>query len=75
MIPSRSEFVTAFERRYHVRIWGEEGAPTFFFLHGWGDTSASFQFVVIFDLNINRLRRGRWNIERRNQMMHTLTPC
>ena len=46
MIPSRSEFVTAFERRYHLRIWGEEGAPTFFFLHGWGDTSASFQFVV-----------------------------
>ncbi|MBK7324862.1 MAG: alpha/beta fold hydrolase [Propionivibrio sp.] len=25
---------------------GEAGAPTFFFLHGWGDVGASFQFAV-----------------------------
>ena len=46
MTPSRAEFITLFERRYHVRIWGEEAAPTLFMLHGWGDTGASFQFVV-----------------------------
>ncbi|MFZ4538862.1 alpha/beta fold hydrolase [Propionivibrio sp.] len=41
-----SEFVTLRERRYNVRIWGDHDAPTLFFLHGWGDVSASFQFVV-----------------------------
>lgn len=48
MRPWRSEFVPLFDRRYHVRVWGEEesGAPPLFLLHGWGDTSASFQFVV-----------------------------
>lgn len=30
----------------HLRIWGQGGAPTIFMVHGWGDTSASFQFVV-----------------------------
>lgn len=43
---SRSEFIALRERRYHVRIWGDVDAPTFYFLHGWGDVSASFQFVV-----------------------------
>jgi pimeloyl-ACP methyl ester carboxylesterase len=42
---SRSEFITLRNRRYHVRIWGDDTAPTIFFLHGWGDVSASFQFV------------------------------
>lgn len=46
MKPFRSEFVYLRERRYHVRIWGGDDAPTLFFLHGWGDVSASFQFVV-----------------------------
>jgi pimeloyl-ACP methyl ester carboxylesterase len=32
--------------RYHVRSWGRDGAPKLFFLHGWMDVSASFQFVV-----------------------------
>ncbi|HEY5763378.1 MAG TPA: alpha/beta hydrolase [Rhodocyclaceae bacterium] len=31
---------------YAVRHWGPEGAPQLFFLHGWLDTSATFQFVV-----------------------------
>jgi pimeloyl-ACP methyl ester carboxylesterase len=46
---SRSEFIALNGRRHHVRVWGDAktpGAPTLFFLHGWGDTSASFQFVV-----------------------------
>lgn len=42
----RSEFIPLRERRHHVRIWGDDAAPTVFFLHGWGDVSASFQFVV-----------------------------
>lgn len=42
----RSEFISLRLRRHHLRIWGDDTAPTLFFLHGWGDTSASFQFVV-----------------------------
>lgn len=32
--------------RYNVRHWGAPSAPAVFFLHGWMDTSATFQFVV-----------------------------
>lgn len=32
--------------RYHIREWGEPGAPRIFMLHGWMDVSASFQFVL-----------------------------
>lgn len=46
MTPSRSEFVVLRGRRIHLRIWGADDAPTFFFLHGWGDIGASAQFVV-----------------------------
>ncbi len=46
MRPSRSEFVDVRKRRHHVRLWGEDDAPTIFFLHGWGDVGASFQFAV-----------------------------
>ena len=46
MKTSRSEFVAVRDRRYHVRLWGDDEAQTLFFLHGWGDVSASFQFVV-----------------------------
>lgn len=45
-LPSRSEIVAVRGLRYHVRHWGEEGAPKVFFLHGWMDSSATFQFVV-----------------------------
>lgn len=43
---SRSEFITVRGLRYHIRHWGNEGAPKLFMLHGWMDVSASFQFVV-----------------------------
>lgn len=50
MKPSRSEFIEVGsienKRRIHVRIWGEADAPKLFMLHGWGDVSATFQFVV-----------------------------
>jgi pimeloyl-ACP methyl ester carboxylesterase len=46
MKPSRSEFLNVRGLRYHVRHWGNEGAPKLFMVHGWMDMSASFQFVV-----------------------------
>ena len=32
--------------RYNVRHWGAADAPAVFFLHGWMDNSATFQFLV-----------------------------
>jgi pimeloyl-ACP methyl ester carboxylesterase len=43
---SRSEFIELRGRRSHVRHWGPPDAPQLFMLHGWGDNSASYQFVV-----------------------------
>ena len=31
---------------YAVHEWGEPGQPLLLFLHGWGDSGGSFQFVV-----------------------------
>lgn len=55
MRPFRTEFITLREGRYHVHIWGEDDAPTIIFLHGWGDTGVSFQFVV-------DALRGNWRV-------------
>jgi pimeloyl-ACP methyl ester carboxylesterase len=46
MKPSQSVFHTIRGLRYHVRTWGNPGAPKLFMLHGWMDVSASFQFLV-----------------------------
>jgi pimeloyl-ACP methyl ester carboxylesterase len=46
MQASRSDFIPIRGLRYHVRQWGDEGAPKLFMLHGWMDCSSSFQFVV-----------------------------
>jgi pimeloyl-ACP methyl ester carboxylesterase len=46
MKPSRSRFLPVRGLRYHLREWGEPGAPRLLLLHGWMDVSASFQFVV-----------------------------
>jgi len=46
MKPSRSEFLPVRGLTYHIRHWGNENAPMLFMLHGWMDTSASFQFMV-----------------------------
>jgi pimeloyl-ACP methyl ester carboxylesterase len=53
--PSRSRFLAVRGLRYHVREWGESGAPRLLLLHGWMDVSASFQFVV------DALRR-QWHV-------------
>ncbi len=46
MKPSTSQFHQIRNLRYHVRCWGDAGAPKIFLLHGWMDVSASFQFLV-----------------------------
>ncbi len=46
MTPSRSHLVDVRGLQYHVRSWGEPGAPPLVLLHGWMDVSASFQFLV-----------------------------
>lgn len=46
MKQSISEFVELRGMRIHVRIWGPADAPQLFFLHGWMDVSATFQFLV-----------------------------
>jgi pimeloyl-ACP methyl ester carboxylesterase len=44
--PSQSKFVEARGLRHHCRIWGRDGAPKLFMLHGMHDCSASWQFTV-----------------------------
>lgn len=46
MKPSRSEYLSLRNMRFHVRHWGNPDAPKLFMLHGWMDTSITFQFVV-----------------------------
>lgn len=46
MKPSRSRFLEVRGLRLHVREWGAAEAPQLFLLHGWGDASATFQFLV-----------------------------
>ncbi len=55
MKESESVFVAVRGLRYHVRRWPRQGAPKLFFLHGWMDVSASFQFVV-------DALRGEWDV-------------
>lgn len=43
---SRCEQLLVRGLRYNIRHWGNEGAPKVFMLHGWMDSSATFQFVV-----------------------------
>lgn len=45
-LASRCERIDVRGLQYNVRHWGPEDAPRLFMLHGWMDTSASFQFVV-----------------------------
>lgn len=46
MKASRSVFHSLRGLRYHVREWGNAGAPRLFMLHGWMDVATSFQFLV-----------------------------
>ena len=44
--PSTTERIALRGLDYNVRRWGPADAPRVFLLHGWMDTSATFQFVV-----------------------------
>ncbi len=44
--PSTTETVNVRGLNYCVRHWGSPDAPPVFFLHGWMDSSPTFQFVV-----------------------------
>lgn len=46
MKESRSEFVPVRGIDCHCRVWGPDGAPRIFLLHGNQDVSASWQFTV-----------------------------
>lgn len=43
---SELEFLELRGLRHAVRHWGRPGAPRLFLLHGWMDSSATFQFLV-----------------------------
>ena len=43
---SRLDFLPIGGLRYAVRHWGPDDAPAVFFLHGWMDSSPTFQFLV-----------------------------
>lgn len=45
-LKSRTEKITIRGLRYNIRHWGPAHAPTVFFLHGWMDSSPTFQFLV-----------------------------
>ncbi|AVG16231.1 alpha/beta hydrolase [Chromobacterium vaccinii] len=46
MTPSSSQYLTLNQRRCHLRRWGDGDAPLLVLLHGWMDSSATFQFMV-----------------------------
>jgi pimeloyl-ACP methyl ester carboxylesterase len=46
MFVSTSHFATLRNRRVHWRAWGRDGAPILVMIHGWMDTSYTFQFLV-----------------------------
>lgn len=41
-----TQFINIRGLRYAVKHWGNPDAPKLFLLHGWMDSSASFQFIV-----------------------------
>lgn len=45
-LSSTTEHIDLRGLRYQVRHWGAPDAPKLFLLHGWMDSSATFQFVV-----------------------------
>jgi pimeloyl-ACP methyl ester carboxylesterase len=45
-IQSQTEIINVRGLSYCIRHWGSPDAPKLFFLHGWMDSSPTFQFVV-----------------------------
>lgn len=55
MTPSSSQYLTLNQRRCHLRRWGDGDAPLLVLLHGWMDSSATFQFMV-------DALQGKWRV-------------
>lgn len=45
-VPVRANTHRVRDVDYHISEWGDPADPLVFFLHGWGDSGATFQFVV-----------------------------
>ncbi len=45
-VARRSSSVDIRGTTYRVHEWGDPASPMFMYLHGWGDTGSTFQFVV-----------------------------
>ena len=46
VVARRSSRLSVRGVEYFINEWGDPDAPLFFFLHGWADAGATFQFVV-----------------------------
>lgn len=46
VIERRSRNLAIRDVDYAVNEWGDESSPPIFYLHGWGDTGSTFQFVA-----------------------------
>ncbi|MGB0955421.1 MAG: alpha/beta fold hydrolase, partial [Panacagrimonas sp.] len=57
---SRSDFLIVRGLRYHVRIWGAPDAPPLFLLHGFMDTSATFDPVASILAEERRILAPDW---------------
>ena len=54
-IPVRGNSHRVRDVDYYINEWGDPKDPLIVFLHGWGDTGATFQFVV-------DAMAGRWHV-------------
>lgn len=54
-IPARGNSHRVRDVDYHIHEWGDPADPLLVFLHGWGDSGATFQFVV-------DAMQGRWHV-------------
>jgi len=48
LVPPRSAYLEIRGLRHYFRHWGDPGAPLVLALHGWMDSSATFQFLADF---------------------------
>jgi pimeloyl-ACP methyl ester carboxylesterase len=57
---SRSEFLRLRGLRHHLRVWGDDGKPVLFLVHGWLDVSATFAPLVAPLLDRWQVRAPDW---------------
>jgi pimeloyl-ACP methyl ester carboxylesterase len=57
---SRSEFLRLRGLRHHIRVWGDDGKPVLYLVHGWLDVSATFAPMVAPLLDRWQVRAPDW---------------